>query len=729
MKLLRMTACFGTLQHQELILQEGLNLLSYPNESGKTTWAAFLLAMLYGVDSSERASKSHLPAKLRYKPWTGLPMEGSIELEYQGQFITIERSTVSARAPMGQFRAYDTKTGQPISWLTGETCGQTLLGVERSVFERSGFLRQTGLSLSKDASLEQRLGRLVTTGEESVSYIETEQALRALKNHCWHKTTGLLPQARAELERVEATLLQMRQINQALVGLRAEQLDLQHRQTQLQFILQNLQQSDNLAKREKLEQAQQQLEQAQQQAQACAQAAASLPPVSELKQLLSQMDAQQETLQTMALDEAMDAQEPAGCTCPAPFAGLEPEQILPKANADFAAIQQLDASVSAPKTLLWCAIGALVLAIAAIAIVPLAGFGLLAAGLGLLVAVLFQRSRAARVTAQRQAERRHLLDRYGVQTPQEILSLAQDYVQQLTQYRQQLADYTARLDVLRIQRQQAQAALQLTAAAVSRFAPQAQSILSCREAVLEALQLRQQAELAVRDAQRAKQQYDAIYQAVGRLPQTIAPPQQDFSGQYDPQDVARRLESVGAQLAAVSAQVAQGEGKVSALGNPLELAARKEQLQERIAALEQRYDALALALQALGDANNQLQSRFSPQLSQQASQIMAELTGSRYDKVLLNQELDVAARQAGAAVTRDLRTLSCGTGDQLYFAVRLAICRLVLPPDAPIVLDDALVYFDDVRAKQALKLLQREAQTRQILLFTCQDRERRLLES
>ena len=46
--------------------------------------------MLYGVDSSERTSKSHLPVKLRYNPWTGLPMEGSIELEYQGQFITIE---------------------------------------------------------------------------------------------------------------------------------------------------------------------------------------------------------------------------------------------------------------------------------------------------------------------------------------------------------------------------------------------------------------------------------------------------------------------------------------------------------------------------------------------------------------------------------------------------------------------------------------------------------------
>ena len=38
-------------------------------------------------------------------------------------------------------------------------------------------------------------------------------------------------------------------------------------------------------------------------------------------------------------------------------------------------------------------------------------------------------------------------------------------------------------------------------------------------------------------------------------------------------------------------------------------------------------------------------------------------------------------------------------------------------------LDDALVFFDDVRMKEALSLLQEEAAQRQILLFTCQKRE------
>ena len=43
----RMTATFGRLREQTLELQDGLNILQAPNETGKSTWCAFLLAMLY----------------------------------------------------------------------------------------------------------------------------------------------------------------------------------------------------------------------------------------------------------------------------------------------------------------------------------------------------------------------------------------------------------------------------------------------------------------------------------------------------------------------------------------------------------------------------------------------------------------------------------------------------------------------------------------------------------
>ncbi len=50
---------------------------------------------------------------------------------------------------------------------------------------------------------------------------------------------------------------------------------------------------------------------------------------------------------------------------------------------------------------------------------------------------------------------------------------------------------------------------------------------------------------------------------------------------------------------------------------------------------------------------------------------------------------------------------------------------MVLPADkaAPLVLDDALVTFDDDRMAQALSYLVQLSQRRQILLFTCQSRE------
>ena len=81
MKLLRMTATFGKLERETLTLSDGLNLLSLPNEGGKSTWAEFLLAMFYGVDTSEREKAGVLPVKTKYQPWSGKPMEGSLELD------------------------------------------------------------------------------------------------------------------------------------------------------------------------------------------------------------------------------------------------------------------------------------------------------------------------------------------------------------------------------------------------------------------------------------------------------------------------------------------------------------------------------------------------------------------------------------------------------------------------------------------------------------------------
>ena len=93
--------------------------------------------------------------------------------------------------------------------------------------------------------------------------------------------------------------------------------------------------------------------------------------------------------------------------------------------------------------------------------------------------------------------------------------------------------------------------------------------------------------------------------------------------------------------------------------------------------------------------------------------------------MILDKTLRAAAEPAGTGVPRDVGYLSAGAADQLYLAVRLAVCDLVLPPEnaVPIVLDDALSSFDDQRCAAALDYLRKEAEKRQILLFTCHSRE------
>jgi len=57
MKIKSMTATFGKLDKAHLDFGEGLNLIHAPNEGGKSTWAAFWKAMLYGIDTRDRDKK------------------------------------------------------------------------------------------------------------------------------------------------------------------------------------------------------------------------------------------------------------------------------------------------------------------------------------------------------------------------------------------------------------------------------------------------------------------------------------------------------------------------------------------------------------------------------------------------------------------------------------------------------------------------------------------------
>jgi len=94
-RILSMTATFGKLNHKTLTLKPGLNIIEAPNEWGKSTWCAFLVAMLYGFEPNQHGSQTRLTDKQHYLPWSGQPMAGRLELLWNGKAITISAAAQS----------------------------------------------------------------------------------------------------------------------------------------------------------------------------------------------------------------------------------------------------------------------------------------------------------------------------------------------------------------------------------------------------------------------------------------------------------------------------------------------------------------------------------------------------------------------------------------------------------------------------------------------------------
>ena len=175
----------------------------------------------------------------------------------------------------------------------------------------------------------------------------------------------------------------------------------------------------------------------------------------------------------------------------------------------------------------------------------------------------------------------------------------------------------------------------------------------------------------------------------------------------------------------LKAAIHRTTGQIQGRGDPIALREQEAELLSRREQLQGEYDAIALAMEVLSQADTDLQNRFSPALGEKSAEIFTKLTRGKYNRVLLDREMTPSAQEADRLVPHEAALLSRGASDQLYLAVRLAVCRLVLPEEqaAPIILDDALVNFDDERLAAALDYLLELSAQRQILLFTCQGRE------
>lgn len=714
MQIKQLAATFGRLENETLSLLPGLNVIEAPNEGGKSTWTAFLRVMLYGLNTRDRSPNAD---KRRYMPWSGSAMEGRLDAFTSCGDVTVLRRTARASSPMGAFSAVYTGTSEPVESLTSANCGEVLLGVPQEVYERSAYIRQSRIAVDQSAALERRIAALITTGEEDVSYTDATDRLRKqLNRRQSNRSTGLIPQLDQEIAALRAPLDEIALLEERLRRNmdRRDQLLAQRERLQRQLSLHDA--ADRAQQALQLQHAKAALEQAQEEAAAARRDVDGLPALEELEALRSAADAleavdraasgaQQQT-QTAA-DRLGQAEAVLSAH---PLSGHTPEEAahLPLGNGPRPRLSPLPLCLS-------LLVG--IASAAAMLLLQMSPPAAVAAGLGaavllaLLCAVLPLRRRQRdwdTDDAERRRQRQEQLSAYTILYEKAASARA--------------AQQAAQAACLAVSANQADDLAALLTQ-VHRFQPAAADLPAARRAIEGGIGRWAALECALRSQETSRMRWELLSH---ELPAPSAEQMEPAERPRVPRrQLQEELEEVSALLQDLQRQIHTAQGRVQALGDPLQLQTELRQREDRRETLQREYDAIALAMDVLSGANTALQTRFSPALGEKSAKIFTKLTRGKYNRVLLDRNMTPSAQEAGQILPREAALLSQGASDQLYLAVRLAVCDMVLPAEqaAPILLDDALVSFDDSRMAAALDCLVELAQQRQILLFTCQRRE------
>ena len=703
MRIYKMTATFGKLEHETLTLEPGLNIITAPNEWGKSTWCAFLLAMLYGLDTRVKSTKTALADKERYQPWSGSPMSGRIDLNWNGRDITIERST-KRRVPLGEFRAYETLSGLPVEEMTAANCGAMLLGVEQTVYRRAGFIRFSDLPVTQDEALRRRLNALVTTGDESGAADRLATQLKDLRNKCRYNKSGLLPQAEAQLEQLEQKLTELESLDIQSKKLRERIQEVKSWLKQLYNHQQALAYEKQARDAVQVAQARDAMVQAEETLNQLEALCATLPPRMETEEKVRELRSFRDQWNAIREEERNAPSQPQKPEMPNPFTGLTAEDARAMAREDAKQLTQLSGG-KLPLVLMAVGIVGLLAAgvlvnLTAYAFAALAG----AAGLASLLLGVWQYTQGRRQTAS-------IVEKYGTADWKqwtapiaEFEQAVENYSEELKTYQEVTSDLEVRLMVLR-KRRDSLCGLQ-EPEEVLEFWQQAQRQWeSCEQ--------------ARREAALARQHYETLSSMVRPVEK---PAFQDNLTQNEA-ETANLLAECAAEQQRLQNRLGQYQGRMEILGSPQELGLQRKRVADRIARLEETYEALTIALDTLSQARSSLQRRFAPRITQRAQEILSALTENRYHSLTMGEDFSLQAGAGQEDVLHDAIWRSDGTVDQLYLSLRLAVAE-ELTPEAPLVLDDALVRFDDGRMAQALKILKEMAKNKQVICFTCQNREK-----
>lgn len=212
---------FGKLHDKTIELRPGINVLEGENESGKSTIAAFIVFILYGMKSSS--------VRTRYISWNESSSSGSLTVVTGKGRILIERSAVitgSKDAVRESVRMTVTETGLEIH--KGQCPGEALFGVPEDVFLSTAFVRQLSGARFDGEKMSAAAENLLFSADEAVNTEKAAEKIDAMRRQLLHKNGkgGAIYEKEQQLAQLTSRLEAAKQSSGELINVEAAITDL-----------------------------------------------------------------------------------------------------------------------------------------------------------------------------------------------------------------------------------------------------------------------------------------------------------------------------------------------------------------------------------------------------------------------------------------------------------------------------------------------------------------------
>ncbi len=156
---------FGCLKDKAIEFKSGLNVISLPNESGKSTIAEFIRVMLYGVNSLRFNQRK------KYMPFGYTSMGGEMTVNFDGVDYVIKR-TFGMRKADDTTEVLNALTGEAVKEYSVDNVGKAMRGLSGDGYENTCYIKQLSSKINdvKSSEIQNRLINLSQSSDENYSY-------------------------------------------------------------------------------------------------------------------------------------------------------------------------------------------------------------------------------------------------------------------------------------------------------------------------------------------------------------------------------------------------------------------------------------------------------------------------------------------------------------------------------------------------------------------------------